>query len=302
MVEVDPMSMIALYNGIAAMANNSNANPDQIENLVQRLSDFDLAYGTAARAHVEHQKGNIPAAVKLHYQALELDPGRSSNRANLSALLAQLGLADEAARVSPSKTSDLLFWNAQWETAIQTYRGVFERDPTSLEAISSLMSALYMADQVDEAFSLAENLWGRFSDNPHQIGYLHMTTANLARKTEHPAESRLYRDAAAHWAQRFVEAGNVGSYRYIFQAQLAAYDHREADAVEAISLALDHGMRWHYALKTPHFEDMKDNPDFQAQASRLRDLIETETGEIVAMLCAPDSILTTWEPADGTCN
>jgi TolB-like protein len=302
MVEVDPMSMIALYNGIAVMADDSNADPDQIERLALRLSDLDLAYGTFARATVAIQRGDIPTAIKLHYQVLELDPGRSSNRANLFDLLAPLGLTDEAAKVSPSRTADLMFWTAQWEDAIQIYREVYERNPASIDASSNLMSTLYMAGQVDEAFSMAENLWERFSDNPHQIGFLHMDMANLARKTEHPAESRLYRDAAALWLQRSVEVGNVSGMRYLTEAHLAAYDHREDDAVKAISLALDHGVRWHYFLKTPQFEDMKDNPEFQAQASRMRDLIETENGEIVAMLCGPDSVLTTWQPAAGTCN
>ena len=302
MVEVDPMSMIALFNGVARMAADSNANPDQIERLVLRLSDLDLAFGTYARARVASGVGDIPVAAKLHYQALELDSGRSSNRSSLFSLLAQLGLADEAAKVAPSATADLLFLTAQWENAIQVYRQAYEINPTSMKTSAELMSALYFAGRVDEGFSLAEKLWDQFGDNPYQIGWLNTEMANLARKTEHSAESHLYRDAAALWLQSLIEAGEVSGERYMAEAQLAAYDHREEDAVKAISLALDHGWRWHYLLKMPHFEDMKDNPAFQAQANRQRDLIETESGEIVAMLCGPDSILTSWEPAAETCN
>jgi len=46
---------------------------------------------------------------------------------------------------------------------------------------------------------------------------------------------------------------------------------------------------------------VKSDIRFQAQVNRLADLNNTERGEILAMLCGPDTILTTWQPAPATC-
>jgi len=67
-----------------------------VELMLERLEGLDKGYGLYARAGVEENRGNISASAGYHYKSLELDPGRSSNRANLAALLARLGLVDEA--------------------------------------------------------------------------------------------------------------------------------------------------------------------------------------------------------------
>ena len=69
----------------------------------------------------------------------------------------------------------------------------------------------------------------------------------------------------------------------------------------AISKGLNKGLRWHYALQLPAFEQIRESPGFQAQVSRQRDLIDAEKQEILSILCGPDNILTTWKPAPETC-
>ncbi len=102
-------------------------------------------------------------------------------------------------------------------------------------------------------------------------------------------------------AQGVKEAGLVTNWLYLMEARLAALDRRDEDAIAALSRAIDKGVRWQYLGEQPEFAVLKANPGFQAQVSRLRDLIQQERQEILAMLCGPDTILTQWKPAPGTC-
>lgn len=300
MLEVDPMSMITLFNGIATLVSSPYEDDQQIEALLQRLYDLDAGYGLSARALVEQRRGDLPTAVGLHYQVLELDPGRSSSRRDLAVMLALLGFGEEAVRVAPDWAYNVPFFNTAWNDAIDIYRQRYERDPGATNSIF-LMYAYALSGDAEAAFQMAQDLWSKFGSNPMQLGTALTAMTWLAMQTEHPRETRLFRDAASQFIQGFIEADLTGSDRYRLEAELAALDGREDDAIKAISKALDAGMRWHYALQTPLYESLHDNPEFQAQVSRQRDLIEADRRAIKAMLCGPDTILTSWEPAPETC-
>ena len=90
--------------------------------------------------------------------------------------------------------------------------------------------------------------------------------------------------------------GNEGA-----KAILAAIDGRDLDAINAITIAIDKGHRWQYFLSRGVFDRLQDNPRFQAQVNRLNGLVDLERGEILTMLCGPETILTSWEPAPNTC-
>ena len=164
-----------------------------------------------------------------------------------------------------------------------------------------LMSTHALSGDAEAAFPLAQELWSKFGSNPSQLGSSTIEMAWTAMKTEHPLEARLYRDAAAENVRNRIEAGMTGNFRYLQESQLAALDGRENDAIDAISKGLDRGLRWQYGLQTPIFDSLKDNPAFQAQVTRQRDLINADRKEILTMLCGPDTILTTWKPAPETC-
>ena len=114
-------------------------------------------------------------------------------------------------------------------------------------------------------------------------------------------EAKMYRDVAGKFVRDMIEAGFTNADRYRYEATLASLDHREDDAIMAISLGLEKGIRWQYGLQTSIFENLRDNPEFQAQVNRQRELIESDRQQVKALLCGPDTILKTWEPAPETC-
>ena len=111
MIEVDPMSMITLYNGVVGLVGTADEDEQQVETLLQRLDRLDHSFGLNARASVARVRGDLPKAVRLYYQVLELDPGRSSNRSSLAFLLAFVGFDEEAAKVAPDWAYNVPFFN-----------------------------------------------------------------------------------------------------------------------------------------------------------------------------------------------
>ena len=69
----------------------------------------------------------------------------------------------------------------------------------------------------------------------------------------------------------------------------------------AVTKFIDNGARWQDYLNHPVFDLLKNNVRLQAQVNRLADLNNTERGEVLAMLCGSDTILTSWQPAPATC-
>jgi TolB-like protein len=300
MLEVDPMSMITLFNGVVNMVNSPDYDEQQTEVLLQRLYDLAPGYGLSARARVEHLQGNIPTAVSFYYQTMELDPGRTSNRNNLAYIMTLLGFEDEAAKVAPDWAYNIPFFSARWEEAADNFRQRYEHDPSATNTMS-LLVILAMSGNAEAAFLLAQDLWSQFSANPAALGFTAVSMTWAAIKTEHQAEARLYREIADQHKQNMIEADMRHEFRYMREAQLAALDGQENEAIQAMSKALERGFRSHYVLQAPLFDKLRNNPGFQAQLTRLQDLIETERAEIQAMLCGPDTILTSWKPAPETC-
>ncbi len=301
MLEVDPMSMVTLANGIGAKASGQTADAQELELLLQRLDSLDASYGLSARAYLARIHGNIPLAIRYHFQTAEADPGRTSNLRETADLLFGLGLADEGLAVAPDQLYEAAMYRGDWGQAVDLARQAYEKNPDLIEEMQRLMSAVLRAGDVDEAFTIADKLWTEFGDYPSAMIDAMADMAWVAKKSEHPTEARKYRDGLATLAEALIDADISTYWSYSIYARLAVLDQRDNDAINALSRAIDTGARWPLLGQDPAFEDLHDNLDFQAQVSRMNELIEQERHEVLAMLCGPDTILSTWKPAPATC-
>ena len=159
MVEVDPMSIITLYNGIVNMIDMEEHDDLTIEMMLERLESLDKSYGFFARGGVEEGRGNISAAAAYFYQSMELNPGRSSNRGRLADLLARNGLVDEALLIAPDNADDIAQWSGDWDTAIQLANEGLEQEPDSVDALFDLFIVLMFSGDADSAYPLATRIW-----------------------------------------------------------------------------------------------------------------------------------------------
>ena len=301
MVEVDPMSLVALYNSIYDRVTVDEAITPATEALLQRLSQLNVSYGLFARAGVEQQMGNIEGAARLYYQALEADPGRSSTRASLADLLLRLGLEAEGLAVDPTLAVNAPFLQGRWDEAVASAQEYLEQNPDQPVAMGQLLNALMWAGKDDAAFALAQQLWSKMNESPFNVEPWVESMAWVARQSEHPQEAAQYREALARVVQALKAAGYTDNYSNLKEARLAALDGREDDAIAAFSRAIDRGARWTFLGQYPEFAALQDNPGFQAQVSRLRDLMDQERREILTLLCGPERVLAHTTPAPETC-
>jgi len=210
-------------------------------------------------------------------------------------------LVDEALLVAPENVDNVSQWSGDWNTAIQLAKEELEKEPDSIDAQYDLFFILMWSGDADSAYPLATRIWERFEQRPSEMSFSPLFMSWVAAKTEHTEQAYLYREAGAKYLQALIEAGLSGLNRYFSGATLAAIDGRDNDAIVAITNYIDKGGRWQVFLKHPLFDRLRNNPGFQAQVSRLADLVTTERGEILMMLCGPESILTSWQPAPATC-
>ena len=176
-----------------------------------------------------------------------------------------------------------------------------EEDPRAVNMQFLLFNSLFMAGRAEEAFEQGQVLWEMYADAPDSIAFTLLRMSAVAQKTEHVVQFQEYRRLAANALQGQIEAGSENSGRYWSEAILAAIDRRNDDAVVALARAIDLGTRWYWFDSSLIWDALRDDPRFQAQALRMRELIETERMAVVTMLCGETSEFANWEPAPETC-
>lgn len=303
MVETDPLSKIALFNAALTFLHTPYDNGVRVEQLLDRLQGLDESYGLAARGSVAQGRGHIVDAVRYFFGSLELDPGRSSLRSDLSDILVDLDLVEEALQVDP-RMDEL---NAAWarrdgESVLRLARARYADEPSSLGARWRLMYALALfSDQPEEAMPLAREIYREYEANTDQIGSFLLDMAWMADQAEFPVEATQWRDIGAAALQNRIEAGMGGGDVEMSKARLALLDQRKGDALQALTRALELGRRDRFLGESRLFTSLRDDPRFEALVSRMLDTIKQERAQVVAMLCGPDPIVTTWQPAAETC-
>ena len=65
--------------------------------------------------------------------------------------------------------------------------------------------------------------------------------------------------------------------------------------------AIDLGARMSWIGESRQFATFRDDPQYQALVNRMLDTIASEREQVVAMLCGPEPIVTSWQPAAETC-
>ena len=303
MVEADPLSRVGLFNAALSFVDTPYDDGVRVEQLLDRLQGLDESYGLSARAGVEQRRGRVVESVRLSYRSIELDPGRSSERSNLARTLMNLGLVEEALLVDPRMDELAAAWaRRDADSVLRLARERYADDPSNRRSLFGLMYALaWLSDEPEQAMPLAREIYTRFEANPEAIWSNLLDMAWIANKAEYPAEAKQWRDLAAAALQRQIEAGEGGGRIENGKFRLALLDQRHGDALRALAREIDLGARWSYINDSPSFAALRDDPRFQALASRMLKTIEQERAQVVAMLCGPDKIVTTHQPAPETC-
>jgi TolB-like protein len=302
MLEADPMSRITLLNGIASIARYGDGAPELVDTLLDRLDSIDLGMGLATRQIVAEIRVQTAASVRHGLEALILDPEKSNVRARTSEFLAELGLYAEALRVYPEVNNYIDTLTGDWEQNLQHTRETLARSPDSLDAKLDVLFALYLSGQYEEAVALGEALWAVHGDQPGALNWSGTTIfmADMARRTERPAQASTYRNAFAASVEQRVDGELNGYWIDFSEAALAAYDKRDADALAALERSITKGLRTEYMLSLDVFESLEGSLQFQSVKARMREVLAEERSQVLDLLCGQQK-LPGWTPATETC-
>jgi len=303
MVEVDPLSRIALFNAALDFMDTPYDDGVRVEQLLERLQELDESFGLAARGLVEENRGRIVEAARYYIRSLELNPGRSSVRSDLRNILEGLGLVEEALLVDPRMDElDAAWARRDGESALRLARARYAEEPSSQGARWALMYALaHYSDRPEEAMPLAREIYREYADSPSQIWGFLLDMAWMAAQAEFPVEAAQWRDLGAAALRSRIEAGMGGRSIERGKAKLALLDQRKGDFLQAFARAIELGQRSNFIAESRQFASMRDDPQFQALVGRMRDTIAAERAQVVAMLCGPEPIVRDWRPAAETC-
>lgn len=297
------MSLIALFSTSIAFVNTPYDDGTRVEKLLDRLEGLDKSYGLAARAQVLRERGRTVEAVRHYYSVLELEPGSSAPRTQLGRILSSLGLVEEALLVDPRMNEREAAWaRSDAEEVIRLARARYAESPTSLPVRNQLMLALALfSDDPEEAMPLAREVFSEWQDSQVQNWQFLLELAWVADMLEYPAEAEQWRDLGATALRNAIESGNGRRRVEIGKFLLAQLDGRKEDAFEAMARAIDLGARMSWIGDSRQYAAFRDDPQYQALVNRMLDTIASERQQVVAMLCGPDPIVTTWKPAAETC-
>ena len=125
--------------------------------------------------------------------------------------------------------------------------------------------------------------------------------ADAARSAGRAAEADGYREQAGGLVDRMRRAGVSSRIVDIHRLLLAAYDRRDDEAVAMASGLLPAPPVGRADMELPIFSRLLLRPDFQAVLKRVDAALAVQRAQVVDMLCGPQRLSPTWQPAPETC-
>ncbi len=302
MVEVDPMSMIGLYNAIASFMNTPYDDPVRIGALLDRLEGLDKSFGLSARALVAESHGQIADSIRYYYLGLELDPGRSSIRQNLGGWLFNLGLYEEAMRADPNLDElDLAWARMDRENIVRLAQAEFEEKQDNPSRITYVFALAVAKQDWEGAMALVPEAWQEVQDAGTSNPGLATGFAWIAKQAEYPTEARVFREAAVEGLRDVMESGYSSLFALFLKFRLALIDERNDEAIDLMHQRIDMGWRALQLAEAPWALTLHDHPGWAGVIARMDQTIDAERAEVVALLCGPEPIVSIHQPAPETC-
>jgi len=244
-------------------------------------------------------RGDRPEAVRHGLQAVRL--GRDKAVGILAEVFAQLGLREEALRAGGADNIKVLWALGDHAEALQAARKIAEKDPGRPESAGRLFLAVYANGQMAEAAGLASRLWERRD----AAGTLHsdvlLMMADAARAVGNNGDAARYRNRAEEMIELARRSGLAPEYVDLQRAVLDVYDGRDQEAVARLvaNFALFKGARCD--LELPIVRRLAQRPDFQGAMRTFDATLAEQRANVIRMLCGPDRVSPSWQPAPETC-
>jgi tetratricopeptide (TPR) repeat protein len=301
----DPHNFLVLISYIRSMKWYGRI--DDTLPVIRRMQVMKPATGELFLAEYYTFKGDLAQAVRQYLKVVEMTPdvvtGPYDDDPNaFYRVLARLGLLEEALKIAPDEDSISFYLPADDELDLAHAREDYSENPESRSAVTNLLWTLVDMDRAAEGADLAMTLWrlsGEDETGFYPEALIYMALAARAAGMDEWADR--WGDAAHRVHEASLRDGWQHPWIHLKTAVIAAYDGRQEDAVEALTAAIDGGFRTRPWLEILPLRGLDGYRPFEAQRQRLDDILAGQRAEVVEMLCGPDPVSSTWEPAPETC-
>jgi len=296
-VKVDPLSKIALHNYAPTL--QAFGRMSEIAGVLDRLRALDEGWSEWTLGTLALGRGDRPESARHFLRAVRL--GRDRAGADLAEVFAQLGLREEALRAGGAGNVKVLSALGDRAGALQAARSAAEKEPDLPETTRRLFWAVYGAGRTAEAAALAARLWKQSEGAAGLSSDLLLMMADAARAVGNRDEAIRHRDRAEKMIELARRSGVAGDHVDFARAVLAAFDGRDQEAVALFvaNLATFTGSR--ADLDLPIARRLVLRPDFQDALRTLDATLADQRLRVLRMLCGPDRVSPSWQPAPETC-
>ncbi|HWE22843.1 MAG TPA: tetratricopeptide repeat protein [Myxococcales bacterium] len=296
-VKVDPLSKIALYNYAPTL--QAFGRTAEIPGVVDRLRALDEGWGEWTLGTLAQGRGDRPEAVRHYLRAVRL--GRDKARLALAEVFAELGLREEALRVAGTENVRVLWALGDRAAALQAARNAAERAPDIPEAKRRLFMTVYGSGRTAEAAALAAALWKQGEPAVGMKPELLLMMADAARTGGNKNDAARYRERAQDGIELARRSGVTAEHVDLARAAVAAYDGRDQEAVALLVANLPSFSGSRTDLELPITRRLSLRPDFQSALHTLDATLTEQRQQVRRMLCGPDRVSASWQPAPETC-
>jgi len=295
-VRSDPLSKNNLLQqvlGLYFFGHEAESGP-----VVERLRSLDETWGHVALGRVAVKRGDKAGAVRHLVPALQ--EGRETEIPFLVDALASLGLREEALGVARGEHAYVYLALGDFPAALKLARAAARKAPDDPEVQVDLFLALYRTGLFGEAAPLAALRHQASHGTGLDPGVL-LLMADAARSAGRAAEADGYREQAGGLVDRMRHGGVSSRIVDIRRLLLAAYDRRDDEAVALIAGLLPAPPIGRAELELPIFSRLLLRPDYQGVLKRVDAALAVQRAQVIDMLCGPQRLSPTWQPAPETC-
>jgi TolB-like protein/Flp pilus assembly protein TadD len=294
-VRSDPLSRLALANYIEKL--DQFGREAELGPALERLRALDEGWWLEALGSIEANRGDRVAAVRHLLPALQ--QGRETAGQGMAFILAELGLRQEALRMAKEGLQVYLALGDH-PRALEVAQAAHRKTPDDAFTHAGMFLALYGAGRFAEAAEHAAQLDRAVHGMGTGPGFL-LLMADAARSSSRGAEAASYRARADQLILRMQRDGVAQRFSAFERCGLAAYDGRDDEAVALLEGLVSATTVGRTDLQVPLFARLRGRPDFQALQKRLDAALANQRRQVVELLCGPQRLSATWQPAPETC-
>lgn len=304
LMEVDPLSVVGRVNYLGN--HLAVLNPESAHEQALALAEQHKWAGYAALSNIARAQGKVAESLYWVLQAYAYDPLDRFSNGGIVNDFCDLGLPDEARRVS-----DVTLSMAEWQCgdidrALELLDREVAMDPDDPQIRGMRLSVLYWrGDKAEalkgyresaEARGAKPMIGGGYGLWPH-IEYTWLLQQSGNADQASVEIKKMERDLASRAGTRTDRYGST----FWNRGQIALLKGDRELALDYMERAIDQGLRVAPIFDAPELAELAENPRFQALRTRMDELLEEERKKALQMICFDNPVPESWQPLAATC-